>query len=52
MAFNPKKDANAGNISIKHRDKLWQLADKTKRKRRAMLEWLIDQEVKRMEGMQ
>lgn len=43
MPYNAKTDANAGYISKEHQRKFHELAAKTKRKKRAMLEWLIEQ---------
>ncbi len=48
MPYNPKTDANLGYVGREYRDKLIEMAEHTKRKKRAMIEFLIDQEYEKM----
>lgn len=48
MPYNAATDANLGYVSQAHKDRLDEMAAHTKRKKRAMMEYLIDQEYEKM----
>lgn len=48
MPYNASTDAALGYVSKRHKEKLDEMAAHTNRKKRAMMEWLIDQEYEKM----